>query len=386
MNVKQPQSRYLSTRQRTVDICSPLELEDYVPQPVVFVSPPKWHLGHTTWFFETFILTQFVSDYQLFHPDYGFVFNSYYNTVGERVVRENRGNLSRPVLSEVMAYRAHVDEHLSKLLSTNNEPQILSLLEIGLNHEEQHQELLITDLKYILGSNPLLPIYKAGHNLSADQNKSDESIAIDSGMYEIGHTEDSFCFDNELSPHQVYVDSFEIQNRLVTNSEFLEFIQDDGYKRHELWLDEGWAWVNQNNINSPLYWHKIDGQWHRFTLAGLVALEPNNILAHVSHYEAAAFAEWKSARLPTEFEWEIASDKIDWGTRWEHTGSAYLAYPGFKKPKGAVGEYNGKFMMNQMVLRGASVATPPGHSRKTYRNFFHPNLQWQFSGIRLINT
>lgn len=369
----------------TTEYCAPLKVEDHIPQPVEFVSPPKWHLGHTTWFFEEFILKKYSAGYQEFHPDFSYMFNSYYNTVGKRVLRANRGNMSRPTLEEVHQYRSHVDDATLRLLQSSlKSDELKALIDIGINHEQQHQELLLTDLKYILGHNPLFPPYRDGFTLTSDTNDDHGWIRVDAGVYNIGADHSGFSYDNEHSSHQVYLDAFEISNSLVTNAEYLEFINDDGYKRHELWLDEGWAWVTNQNISAPMYWHKIEGQWYNYTLSGLRELIPEAILSHISHYEAAAFAEWKRERLPTEFEWEAASDQINWGKRWEHTASAYLPYPGFKKPDGAVGEYNGKFMMNQMVLRGASCATSPDHSRNTYRNFFHPNMQWQFSGIRLV--
>lgn len=377
---------FLSVRNHTESICSPLELEDYIPQPVDFVSPPKWHLAHTTWFFETFLLKPFLDSYQVFHPKYDYLFNSYYNSLGDRVVRAERGNMSRPVLKDVMAYRKHVDQAVIKLLQDTDHEQVFALLSIGINHEQQHQELLITDLKYILGHNTLFPIYMQNASKVDQINEASGWLEFERGVHKVGASADGFSYDNEHAQHEVLIGGFSLSKALVTNAEYLEFINDDGYKRHDLWLDEGWSWINETGISSPLYWHKIEGDWHQYTLSGLKPLSMSAVLAHVSFYEAAAFAEWKGMRLPTEHEWEVSADKINWGSRWEHTSSAYLPYPGFKKPKGAVGEYNGKFMINQMVLRGASAATSNGHSRKTYRNFFHPHLQWQFSGIRLAKN
>lgn len=375
---------FADTRARTEQLCAPLKVEDYVPQPVTFVSPAKWHLGHTTWFFEEFILKPEQQNYQLFNDDFAYVFNSYYNTVGDRVLRADRGNLTRPTVEEVYAYRAYVTNALIQFLDAGNvSEEVRSLVELGINHEEQHQELLITDLKYTLGTNPLFPVYSSDFSLVHQQSRNTGFTTIEEGVYSIGHNSDAFCYDNELGRHKVFLDQFEISNALVTNGEFLEFINDNGYGRFELWLDEGWSWVNENNIDAPLYWHKINGAWHNYTLAGLLPVDPNDVLCHISYFEAAAFAEWKQMRLPTEFEWEIASEKLSWGQRWEWTNSAYLAYPKFAKPDGAVGEYNGKFMINQMVLRGGSTATAPGHSRHTYRNFFHPQYRWQCTGIRL---
>lgn len=375
--------RFQSIRKLTEKICAPLKVEDHVPQPTEFVSPPKWHLAHTTWFFEEFILKKHLKGYKIFHEDFSYMFNSYYNTIGSRVLRTDRGNMTRPSLAEVLNYRAYVDEYMCELFGGQLEQDCLGLIEIGLNHEQQHQELLLTDLKFILGNNALFPVYLENASLVNTKNASMGWVNVPNGVYAVGAPNEGFHYDNEYGRHKVYLSNFSISKSLVTNGEYLEFIKDSGYSRHELWLDEGWAWVNQNQIQSPMYWYMIENRWMNYTLDGLKPIENEAQLCHVSHYEAAAFAEWKGLRLPTEFEWEIASELFEWGKRWEHTNSAYLAYPGFKRPKGAVGEYNGKFMMNQMVLRGASVATSPNHSSKTYRNFFHPNMQWQFSGIRL---
>jgi ergothioneine biosynthesis protein EgtB len=358
-------------------------MEDYIPQPVVFVSPAKWHIAHTTWFFEEFVLSGNAPGYKRFHPDFAFLFNSYYNSVGERTLRADRGNLTRPTVEEVYAFRAHVDAHMQTFLEQDISEDIREIVLLGLHHEQQHQELLITDLKYILGHNPAFPLYAAGAALVNNREMEHGWLLIPEGVYEIGFEGKGFCYDNELGRHKVYLQNFEISKSLVTNGEFMEFLKAGGYEDFNLWLDEAWDWVQTENINSPLYWHLIDGEWYQFTLGGMQKVEPGEMLCHVSFYEAAAFAEWKGMRLPTEFEWEIASGQLDWGKRWEWTNSAYLPYPQFKKAGGAIGEYNGKFMVNQMVLRGASVATSPGHKRDTYRNFFHPQYQWQFSGIRL---
>lgn len=378
---------YLKVRKNSEEICAPLAPEDYIPQPVVDVSPAKWNIAHTTWFFEEMILKKFAPDYKVFNPNYGFLFNSYYNSIGERTLRSNRGDLSRPTIAEVYQYRKYVDEQMLGFLNQDLDQDVKNLIILGLNHEQQHQELLLTDLKYTFSRNPLFPAYK--ENFFPEENgeiqihERSEYIDIPAGIYEIGFAGEGFSFDNEHNRHKVYLDDFSISKNLVSNGEFLEFMEDCGYRNFNLWHSEGWDWVQQNKIESPLYWHKIDGEWFQFTLGGLRKIKPENPVAHVSFYEAFAFAEWKNLRLPTEFEWEAASDSFDWGLRWEWTHSAYLPYPGFKKPAGAVGEYNGKFMINQMVLRGASVAAPAGHSRKTYRNFFHPHLRWQFTGIRL---
>ncbi|QRM90259.1 ergothioneine biosynthesis protein EgtB [Lacinutrix sp. WUR7] len=375
---------YKEVRNATIDFCSHLEIEDYSIQVVQFASPAKWHLAHTTWFFETFILKNYVQDYVAFNANFNFLFNSYYNNVGSRILQTNRGNMSRPSTDEIFAYRAYVDTEMQDFLKDVSDKNLLDLVTLGLNHEQQHQELLITDVKYMLGHNPIFPLYHEGVNLIKDNNANTESITIKAGLYKIGHQGNDFCYDNELGVHQVYVDDFEINNHVVTNGDYLEFMESGAYSDFNLWLDDGWSWVNKNQIHAPMYWHKIEGEWHNYTLAGLQKVDKNAILSHINFYEANAFAEWKGMRLPTEFEWEIASQQLDWGKRWEWTNSAYLPYPNFEKENGAVGEYNGKFMSNKMVLRGASVATSKNHSRTTYRNFFNPTERWQFTGIRLV--
>jgi len=377
-------AQYQSIRKHSEKICEPLQTEDYVVQPVVDVSPPKWHLGHTTWFFETMILKPFVSTYQEFNPNYNYVFNSYYETVGARVIRTDRGNLSRPTVAEVYKYRAYVDEAMEHFL--NNEPseEIKEVLILGLNHEQQHQELLWYDIKYILGHNPLFPAF-ADDTIEQNLHAEKENwIKISAGLYDIGYQENDFCFDNELGVHKVYLNDFEISNSLVTNEDYLEFIKDGAYQDFRHWHAEAWDWVKTNKIEAPLYWYKVDGVWMRYDLSGLKPIKLNEPVAHVSFYEAAAFASWSGKRLPTEFEWEIAAKQFNWGQLWEWTESAYLPYPGFSKAPGAIGEYNGKFMVNQKVLRGASIATSPNHKRITYRNFFHPNLRWHYNGFRLV--
>jgi len=376
--------RLLETRERTEKICEPLQTEDYVIQPVVDVSPPKWHLGHTTWFFEEFILAPHYPGYQIFHEDFSFVFNSYYETVGKRVLRPDRGNLSRPSVREVYNYRHYVTAHLKDLLASGKADDFRELLEIGIQHEQQHQELLITDIKYILGNNPLLPAY--GEKALDEHPRKDTQthwIAMAGDIYEIGFRGEGFCFDNELGRHQVLLQDYEIASSPETNQSMLDFIADQGYAQFDLWHAEGWDWVRGEGIKAPLYWHRIGGKWHYYTLRGLEPVDPAAHLAHISYYEAYALAQWKGCRLPTEFEWEAAQSVLNWGDRWEWTESAYLPYPGYRKASGALGEYNGKFMVNQKVLRGASVATSPGHSRGSYRNFFHPHLRWQFTGLRL---
>lgn len=384
--------RFHSTRTYTEDLCAPLQTEDYIPQAVEFTSPPRWHLAHTSWFFEELLLKKYDSSYQEFNPEFNFLFNSYYNTIGRRIPRHHRGIITRPSVAEVYQYRHHITTHVLKMLSSppadTDIEAVIEIVEIGIQHEQQHQELLITDLKYTFGLNPIFPVYSSRGSLVDDTNSDTKHLAqhvsIDEGVYSIGHKTDSFCYDNELGVHNVYLPSYKLSTGLITNAEYMEFMEDGGYNDFRHWLDEGWAWVQQNNANAPLYWHHIDGQWYYYTLEGLKKVHPHAILAHINHYEASAFAQWRGQRLPTEFEWEVASDKIKWGKRWEWTSSAYLPYPDFRRIDGAIGEYNGKFMSNQIVLRGASTATPPHHSRHTYRNFFHPHLQWQLTGIRLI--
>jgi len=376
---------YLQIRKYSEQICEPLQTEDYVVQPIADVSPPKWHLGHTTWFFETFILKPFSVNYQVYNDEYNFVFNSYYETVGNRVIRTDRGNLSRPSVNEIYQYRAYVDEAMVKFLATTLTDEVKELLILGFNHEQQHQELLLTDIKYILGNNPLFPTYSKNQKEVLTVSEIEPGfIKISEGIYEIGYAGKDFSFDNELNRHKVYLHDFSISKTLVSNAEFIEFISAGGYENFNFWHAEGWDWVKNNNISAPMYWHLIDGKWFNYTLAGLLPIDLTAPVSHISYYEAYAFASWKGMRLPTEFEWEIAAEHFNWGERWEWTESAYLPYPGFSKAPGAIGEYNGKFMVNQKVLRGASIATPENHSRITYRNFFHPHLRWQYTGIRLV--
>ena len=375
--------RYKKVRKYTEEICAPLEKEDYVVQPIADVSPPKWHIGHTTWFFETFILKPHQQGYKEYNPEFNFVFNSYYESVGARVIRTDRGNLSRPGVDEIYKYRKYVDDAMAVFLDSNYSQSLNELIELGLNHEEQHQELLWTDIKYILGNNPLFPAYSNTSKEHSQDTVKNVFITLDRGVYDIGFSGEGFCFDNELNQHKVYLEPFKIAANLVINKEYLDFIKDGGYSDFRHWHAEGFDWVKNNNITAPLYWHLIENEWFNYTLAGLKHIEPNEPLNHISFYEAAAYASWKGMRLPTEFEWEVAAPQLNWGSRWEWTESAYLPYPGFKKAPGAIGEYNGKFMVNQKVLRGASEVTSPGHSRITYRNFFHPPLRWQYTGIRL---
>ena len=379
MNLKE---NFLKVRSKTECLCKPLKTEDYVVQPIVDVSPPKWHLGHTTWFFENFVLKQFVENYNEFNPSFNFVFNSYYETIGARVIRTDRGNLSRPTVDEVYSYRKYVDEQMINFLSAPLHDEIETIIVLGLNHEEQHQELLMTDIKYILGNNPLFPPYSQT-KISIEYKETEKLIRIPHGLYEVGFSGDGFCWDNELNRHKVYLEDFEISNSLVTNREYLNFISEGGYKNFNYWHSDGWNWVNLNNVKAPMYWHFINNEWYNYTFSGLQKVSLNEPVCHISFYEAAAFAAWKKMRLPTESEWEVAAHQFKWGKRWEWTNSAYLPYPGYAKAPGAIGEYNGKFMINQMVLKGASEVTPENHSRISYRNFFQPELRWQFTGIRL---
>jgi len=375
---------FLETRKHTEYLCGPLEIEDYVVQPIIDVSPPKWHLGHTTWFFEEFILKSLAKNYKIFDEDFSFVFNSYYETVGKRVVRSDRGNLSRPSVQKVFEYRHYVTAAIKDLFNENETQELINLVEIGIHHEKQHQELLLTDIKYILGNNPLLPIYTDDFvEHLADRNEQ-EWLAIEGGIYEIGHQSEDFCYDNELGKHKVYLHHYNISNKLVTNQEYIDFIAKGGYQKFDLWHAEGWDWVLTHKIEAPLYWHKIDGEWYYYSLRGLQKVDLNAPVTHISYFEAFAFAQWKGCRLPTEFEWEASQSHFSWGKRWEWTESAYLPYPNYTKADGALGEYNGKFMVNQKVLRGGSVATPEKHTRYTYRNFFPTNLRWQFTGLRLV--
>lgn len=374
--------QYKKVRQYSEALAGPLLTEDFSVQPAFFVSPPKWHLAHTTWFWEQFVLLPFYKGYKMYNDDFPYLFNSYYNNLGKRVLRPDRGNMTRPPVGEVMEYRAYADKAMEALLQEQLSPGITEIINTGLNHEEQHQELFLYDIKYILGHQPVFPAYGNTHIITSEKPAM-QFIPFTEGIYETGYDGEGFCFDNERSRHKVYLNSFAIADRLVTNGEYLDFIHDGGYTDFNLWHDDGWHWKNDNHITAPLYWHLTEGEWHEYDLDGFQKLNPAAPVRHISFYEAHAYAAYKNKRLPTEAEWETASRSLHWGKLWEWTNSAYLPYPGFSKAPGALGEYNGKFMVNTMVLRGASIATPQGHSRHTYRNFFHPGMRWLYSGIRL---
>ena len=398
-------------REITEQLCKPLSVEDYATQIDWFASPPKWHLAHTTWFFESFVLEKFYTSYRPFDEQFAFLFNSYYISKGNRLSQSDRGSLAHPSIDRIYEYRRYVNRHIIELLESSDS-EIEKLIILGLNHEQQHQELLLADIKYNFGSSPLLPTYIEKSFKFDSKINPQEFIAIDEGVYDIGHNDDSFCFDNEMGFHKQYLQSAEISKRLVTNREYAGFIADGGYNNAMLWLSDGWKWVKENNITKPLYWERREKGWNYFTLHGLRKLDQSAPVSHISYYEANAFARWAGYRLPTEFEWETASKvhhKADKsqnllesenflaipkeldntgviGNLWEWTESAYLPYHGYKQDKGSLGEYNGKFMINQMVLRGGSYATPLLHIRNTYRNFYYPNMRWMFSGIRLAKS
>ncbi|MFP8832854.1 ergothioneine biosynthesis protein EgtB [Hydrogenophaga sp. XSHU_21] len=386
-------ARFADVRARSEALCAPLQPEDHVPQPVVDVSPPKWHLAHTTWFFEAMLLSPADAGYRVHHPLYGHLFNSYYEAEGDRVPRAHRGHLSRPTVNEVLAYRRHVDTAVLRWLTTRPEPRWIERLELGLQHEQQHQELLLTDIKFILGHNPLRPAYSATDTpavaVQLEHAPQPEPMGWRhhrGGVVEIGHTGEGFAFDNESGRHAVLLQPFDIADQLVSNAEFMAFIDAGGYRNAGHWHADGWDWCQQQRPQAPLYWFRgDDGRWWHQTLAGPQPVPDLAPVTHVNWYEAIAFADWAGARLPTEAEWEAAAtDGMPWGRRWEWTASAYTPYPGFRRAEGSVGEYNGKFMVNQQVLRGASFATAPGHARATYRNFFAPPQRWQYTGIRLV--
>jgi ergothioneine biosynthesis protein EgtB len=372
---------YPLIRKATTGLAERLSAEDCALQSMADASPVKWHLAHTTWFFETFVLARFARGYREFHSAFRHLYNSYYNAIGEQFPRAQRGLISRPSLAQVRRYREHVDAAMAALLGGATLPdEALGLVELGLHHEQQHQELILTDLKHLLSLNPLAPAYREG----APQPAAPAALAWRAhagGETWIGHDGAGFAFDNELPRHRVLLEPFELASRPATNAEFLAFVEDGGYRRPEHWLSEGWAIARAQGWEAPLYWRKRDGAWMEFTLHGAQPLDPHASVAHISHFEADAFARWSGARLPTEFELEAAGGAP--AGIWQWTSSSYGPYPGYRPAAGAVGEYNGKFMSNQYVLRGGSSATPPGHLRPSYRNFFPSGARWQFSGVRL---
>ena len=383
---------YDSVRKRSLMLVEPLSSEDCGAQSMPDASPVKWHLAHTTWFFETFILEPMEAQFAPFHPAFRVLFNSYYNGIGERHPRAQRGLLTRPSLDEVRAYRANVDQRIARLLAERADDEALAtLIELGLQHEQQHQELILTDVKHLLAQSALYPAYSPAPAPAIDVAPAGW-VDFAGGLAEIGHEGDGFCFDNELPRHRQYVQPFALAARLVTNGEYLEFIEAGGYREPALWLSEGWDQVCTLALAHPLYWRRdAHGAWHEFTLHGLQPLAPELPAQHLSLYEANAYAHWRGARLPTEAEWELAArdnaqgDRLQqlFGHCWQWTSSSYAAYPGYATAPGALGEYNGKFMLNQYVMRGSSSATPPGHARASYRNFFPAGARWQFTGIRL---
>lgn len=395
---------YEAVRSFTEQLAAPLSAEDQTVQSMPDTSPTTWHRAHTTWFFETFLLAPSLAGYEPFHPGYAYLFNSYYEAVGPRHARPQRGLITRPGVGEVGDYRRRVDLAMTDLMSGRLADDVAARLTLGLHHEQQHQELLVMDIKHVLSCNPLLPAYGAlpwsapeSTAAASTAGRSRGWLGCDGGVVTSGHGGHDFAFDNEGPRHEVLLRPFEVADRLVTCGEWLAFVDDGGYRRPELWMSDGWNAVRVNGWDAPLYWHAVDGTWRVYTLAGLQELDPAAPVAHVSWYEADAFTRWAGARLPLEAEWEaLAPEAVQpdggvgapaaggwYGAAWQWTGSAYTAYPGFRPAAGAVGEYNGKFMVNQQVLRGSSIATPPGHARRTYRNFFPPAARWAFSGVRL---
>lgn len=373
---------FREVRAATEALCAPLAVDDYGAQSMPDASPVKWHLAHTSWFFEEFVLQAAVAAYRFYDPRFRYLFNSYYESVGPRHERPQRGLLTRPTVDAVLAYRRHVDAQMAALLERETlSPSLMRTVVLGMHHEQQHQELILTDLKHLFSCNRLLPTYVETPRSPLHGAAPLAFEAFKGGLVEIGHAGENFCFDNELPRHRVYLQPFRLANRPATNSEFREFIRAGGYEQPAHWLADGWACVQREGWSKPLYWS--DSLEQAFTLYGLRELDSHAPVCHVSYYEADAYARWAGKRLPTESEWEIASGNLPHGEVWEWTSSAYAPYPGFAPLGGALGEYNGKFMANQFVLRGGSSITPRGHIRPSYRNFFYPNARWQWSGLRL---
>jgi len=406
--------RFARVREFSTNIARRLCPEDMVIQSMTDASPTRWHLAHTSWFFETFVLERWENDFAPFHPGFRYLFNSYYHGVGPQFPRSQRGLLSRPTVDDVLRYREDVDRRVYALLagsSSADEPETASVIEVGLHHEQQHQELMLTDIKHLFSLNPLRPAFAEGSTQLSAATDTLGWIPHPEGVFELGNLGDGFAFDNEYPRHKQYLHAFELGDRAVTNAEYLEFVEDGGYAQSDLWLSDGWDAVQSGKRGAPLYWERRDGAWWQFTLSGMQPLVGSEPVCHVDYYEADAFATWAGARLPTEAEWEVTAVEQPlsghfarsgstphprpaprvsagapaqlFGDVWEWTSSAYAAYPGYKPLPGVIGEYNGKFMSGQFVLRGGSCATPEGHIRATYRNFFYPDARWQFSGIRL---
>jgi ergothioneine biosynthesis protein EgtB len=383
---------FRAVRAETERRAAPLGPEDQVVQSMPDASPTKWHRAHTTWFFEQFLLVPLLAGYRPFDERFGYLFNSYYVAAGPRHARPARGLITRPDCAEVAAFRAHVDEAVEQLIASADEDRLAEVrrvVEIGLHHEQQHQELILTDILHAFAQNPMLAAYDAGWQMPPPQDTARGFAELPSGLHTIGYTGNGYSFDNEGPAHQVYLRPVRLARGLVRNAQWLDFMADGGYATPSLWLSDGWAAVEANGWDAPGYWRKIDGAWSQFTLGGLKPIDPQAPVTHVSYYEADAFARWAGKDLPTEAEWEVAArlGLIDdaFGLVWQWTRSAYSAYPGFRAEAGVLGEYNGKFMVNQMVLRGSSHATPAGHARASYRNFFYPPARWQFSGLRLAD-
>ncbi|TQV73019.1 ergothioneine biosynthesis protein EgtB [Aliikangiella marina] len=388
--------QYQETRNYSIQICEGLSDEDLQAQSMADASPLKWHLAHTTWAFETFLLKTYLVEYEAYDPLYEYLFNSYYNAIGEQYPRPQRGLITRPSRETVYAYRRYVDNAMEQLI-TNIDTQSMDdheactdLLRLMINHEQQHQELMLTDFKHLLSFNPAYPKYRDVENLSVVEDN--QMLAFEGGLVNIGHQDETFYFDNEGPRHAYFLNPYKLASRLVTNGEYLNFVESGGYQEPSFWLSEAWQKIKQTGNTQPLYWQQIDGKWFEYTLNGLIPLNHDCPVKHVNYFEATAFANWKDKRLPTEQEWEASVSSNDlrlkqtFNQLWQWTSSSYNAFPGFKPKTGAVGEYNGKFMVNQYVLRGGSIATPPGHIRASYRNFFYPDASWQFTGIRLAET